>query len=97
MNVGAGTEAPLPNLKGGSSSLEALQGNNVVVKPLVRDNEGFNRDGRRRLKECKFKFSHVAGYHEVAHSCGAGCCTPSISESCTTSLDGVLSSSKDVI
>ena len=87
----------MPNLKGGSSTLEALQGNNVVVKPLVRDNEGFNRDGLRRLKECKFKFSRVASYHEAAHSCGAGCCRPSIGESCTTSVDGVLSSSNDII
>lgn len=51
INVGAGTEVPLPNLKGGPSTRAALQGNNVVVKPLVRDNEGLIREGLRRLNE----------------------------------------------
>jgi hypothetical protein len=44
----------VPNLKGTAGSRPAdLMDNAVVVKPLVRDNEGRSNEGRRRLSQVR--------------------------------------------
>lgn len=44
-----GTEGPLPNLNGGHSVRADFRDNDVVVKPLVRDNEGLIKEDLLRL------------------------------------------------
>lgn len=44
-----GAEWPLPNLNGGHSVRAVFKETDVVVKPLVRDNEGLIREDRLRL------------------------------------------------
>lgn len=51
INEGDGREAPLPNLKGGHSTRVAFSESDVVVNPLVRDRDGLNKLGLRRLEE----------------------------------------------
>ena len=46
-----GTEAPLPNLKGGHSTRADFNEREIVVEPLLRDRDGRMRLGLRRLKE----------------------------------------------
>ena len=44
-----GADGPLPNLKGGHSTRADLKETALVVKPLVRERDGLNRFGLRRL------------------------------------------------
>lgn len=44
-----GAEEPLPNLNGGPSVRADFRDTDVVVKPLVRDNEGLIKDDLLRL------------------------------------------------
>ena len=44
-----GVEGPLPNLNGGHSVRADFKDTDVVIKPLVRDNEGLIKEDLLRL------------------------------------------------
>lgn len=57
-----GAEGPLPNLNGGHSVRADFKETDVVVKPLVRDNEGLIKEDLLRLRQ---RSDYAARFPEV--------------------------------
>ena len=93
-----GAVGPLPNMNCGHSGRADFKEIDVVVKPLVRDNEGLIKEDLLRLRLKSDLHSSVPRVSEIAHSVGAGCFGGSVGDSCIASSinDGVVSSIGDV-
>ena len=77
-----GAEAPLPNLNGGHSLRADFKEIEVVVEPLVRDNEGLIREDLLRLTSKSDRYSSLSHKSLIAHS---GCFGGSVGDSCIAS------------
>lgn len=92
-----GAQGPLPNLNGVHSVRADFKEVDVVVKPLVRDNEGLIKEDRLRLRLKSDRYSSVPQNLIITHSEGAGCFGGSVGEFCIASSikDDVTSSIGD--